>query len=395
MKRKITGMLLAAVMLLACVPQVAKAGDSEEDYIKSAEMVTIPYSADYNPELQFIDQQYGGSVYAKKVNLEKGQMIYVQCMGVDSPIDTFVEVYREDNGNLIYERDYDKDNCYEWGETFVINPKESGTYYLAFNVYNSYIGDSDCHVDIMALDNIKNMNDIFDNAEDYTQEIDTECGADEGEYYYDDDLECIVYAKTYRLNVDVAQGIVAACYDASTEGDTVIKIYGTNSDGTYSCLNSVDDSEFVGLGEFYVNAFYEPGTYYVVMGQKAYGDQGHLKFELKFLSDYAMGMNFTDEDNLPAHSDDDLWTWDNENHILTLKDGFEYYCASEYDAIVLPENSTVQVEGNAYIASSAGCGIYGLGDIAIKGTSDNSLLAIDAYSYCLYAYDMLTLIIAA
>lgn len=41
------------------------------------------------------------------------------------------------------------------------------------------------------------------------------------------------------------------------------------------------------------------------MGQKAYGDQGHLKFELKFLSDYAMGMNFTDEDNLPAHSDDD------------------------------------------------------------------------------------------
>mgnify|MGYP003178850348 FL=1 len=137
MKRKITGMLLAAVMLLACVPQVAKAGDSEEDYIKSAEMVTIPYSADYNPELQFIDQQYGGSVYAKKVNLEKGQMIYVQCTGVDSPIDTFVEVYREDNGNLIYERDYDRDNCYEWGETFVMNPTESGTYYLAFNVYNS------------------------------------------------------------------------------------------------------------------------------------------------------------------------------------------------------------------------------------------------------------------
>lgn len=386
MKRKITGILLAAVMLLACVPQVAKAGDSEEDYIKSAEMVTIPYSADYNPELQFIDQQYGGSVYAKKVNLEKGQMIYVQCTGVDSPIDTHVEVYRENNGNLIYERDYDRDNCYEWGETFVINPTESGTYYLAFNVYNSYIGDSDCHVDIITLDNIKNMNDIFDNAEDYTQEIDTECGADEGEYYYDDDLECVVYAKAYRLNVDVAQGIAAACYDASTEGDTVIKIYGTNSDGTYSCLNSVDDSEFVGLGEFYVNAFYEPGTYYVVMGQKAYGDQGHLKFELKFLSDYAMGMNFTDEDNLPAHSDDDLWSWDNENHILTLKDGFEYYCASEYDAIVLPENSTVQVEGNAYIASSAGCGIYGLGDIAIKGTSDNSLLTIDAYSDCLHAY---------
>ena len=199
-------------------------------------------------------------------------------------------------------------------------------------------------------------------------------------------MECVVYAKAYRLNVDLAQGIAAACYDASTEGDTVIKIYGTNSDGTYSCLNSVDDSEFVGLGEFYVNAFYESGTYYVVMGQKAYGDQGHLKFELKFLSDYAMGMNFTDEDNLPAHSDDDLWSWDNENHILTLKDGFEYYCASEYDAIVLPENSTVQVEGNAYIASSAGCGIYGLGDIAIKGTSDNSLLAIDAYSDCLYAY---------
>ena len=47
-------------------------------------------------------------------------------------------------------------------------------------MYNSYVGDSDCHVDIMALDNIKNMNDIFDNAEDYTQEIDTECGADEG-----------------------------------------------------------------------------------------------------------------------------------------------------------------------------------------------------------------------
>lgn len=221
MKRKITGMLLAAVMLLACVPQVAKAGDSEEDYIKSAEMVTIPYSADYNPELQFIDQQYGGSVYAKKVNLEKGQMIYVQCTGVDSPIDTFVEVYREDNGNLIYERDYDRDNCYELGETFVMNPTESGTYYLAFNVYNSYIGDSDCHVNIITLDNIKNMNDIFDNAEGYTQEIDTECGADEGEYYYDDDLECVVYAKAYRLNVDVAQGIAAACYDASTEGDTV------------------------------------------------------------------------------------------------------------------------------------------------------------------------------
>lgn len=386
MKRKITGMLLAAVMLLACVPQVAKAGDSEVDYIKSAEMVTIPYSADYDPELQFIDQQYGGSEYAKKVNLEKGQMIYVQCIGVDVPIDTYVEVYREDNGNLIHECGYDNDNCYAWGETFVMNPTESGTYYLVFNVYDSYVGDSDCHVDIITLDNIKNMNDIFDNAEDYTQEIDTECGAGAGEYYYDDELQCIVYAKAYRINANEAQGVVAACYDASTEGDTVIKIYGTNSDGTYSCLKSVDNSEFVGLGEFYVNTFYETGTYYVVMGQKAYGDQGHLKFELKFLSDYAFGMDFTDEDNLPAHSDDDLWTWDNENHILTLKDGFEYYCASEYDAIVLPENSTVQVEGNAYIASSAGCGIYGLGDIAIKGTSDNSLLAIDAYSDCLHAY---------
>lgn len=386
MKRKITGMLLAAVMLLACVPQVAKAGDSEVDYIKSAEMVTIPYSADYDPELQFIDQQYGGSEYAKKVNLEKGQMIYVQCIGVDVPIDTYVDVYREDNGNLIHECGYDNDNCYAWGETFVMNPTESGTYYLVFNVYDSYVGDSDCHVDIITLDNIKNMNDIFDNAEDYTQEIDTECGADAGEYYYDDELQCVVYAKAYRINANEAQGVVAACYDASTEGDTVIKIYGTNSDGTYSCLKSVDNSEFVGLGEFYVNTFYETGTYYVVMGQKAYGDQGHLKFELKFLSDYAFGMDFTDEDNLPAHSDDDLWTWDNENHILTLKDGFEYYCASEYDAIVLPENSTVQVEGNAYIASSAGCGIYGLGDIAIKGTSDNSLLAIDAYSDCLYAY---------
>lgn len=386
MKRKITGMLLATVMLLACVPQVAKAGDSEVDYIKSAEMVMIPYSADYDPELQFIDQQYGGSEYAKKVNLEKGQMIYVQCIGVDVPIDTYVEVYREDNGNLIHECGYDNDNCYAWGETFVMNPTESGTYYLVFNVYDSYVGDSDCHVDIITLDNIKNMNDIFDNAEDYTQEIDTECGAGAGEYYYDDELQCVVYAKAYRINANEAQGVVAACYDASTEGDTVIKIYGTNSDGTYSCLKSVDNSEFVGLGEFYVNTFYETGTYYVVMGQKAYGDQGHLKFELKFLSDYAFGMDFTDEDNLPAHSDDDLWTWDNENHILTLKDGFEYYCASEYDAIVLPENSTVQVEGNAYIASSAGCGIYGLGDIAIKGTSDNSLLAIDAYSDCLYAY---------
>ena len=177
---------------------------------------------------------------------------------------------------------------------------------------------------------------------------------------------------------------MAACYDASTEGDTVIKIYGTNSDGTYSCLKSVDNSEFVGLGEFYVNTFHETGTYYVVMGQKAYGDQGHLKFELKFLSDYAFGMDFTDEDNLPAHSDDDLWSWDNENHILTLKDGFEYYCASEYDAIDLPENSTVQVEGNAYIVSSGGYGIYGDGDITIKGTSDNSLLAIDAYDDCLH-----------
>lgn len=384
MKRKITGMLLAAVMLLACVPQVAKAGDSVDDYIKSAEMVTIPYSADYDPELQFIDQQdSGNSVYAKKVNLEKGQMIYVQSVDIDGYMDTYVDVYREDNGNLNFVSGYDNDNCYARGEAFAMNPTESGTYYLVFSVYNSYIGNSDCHVDIMALDNIKNMNDIFDNAEDYTQEIDTECGADEGEYYYDDELQCVVYAKAYRINANEAQGVVAACYDASTEGDTVIKIYGTNSDGTYSCLKSVDNSEFVGLGEFYVNTFYETGTYYVVMGQKAYGDQGHLKFELKFLSDYAFGMDFTDEDNLPAHSDDDLWSWDNENHILTLKDGFEYYCASEYDAIDLPENSTVQVEGNAYIASSAGYGIYGDGDITIKGTSDNALLAIDAYDDCL------------
>ena len=92
-------------------------------------------------------------------------------MGVDSPIDTYVDVYREDNGNLIHECGYDNDNCYAWGETFVMNPTESGTYYLVFNVYDSYVGDSDCHVDIITLDNIKNMNDIFDNAEDTLRKL--------------------------------------------------------------------------------------------------------------------------------------------------------------------------------------------------------------------------------
>ncbi len=61
-------------------------------------------------------------------------------------------------------------------------------------------------------------------------------------------------------------------------------------------------------------------------------------------------LDFTDPDNLPSPDEDGCWVWDVGTKTLTLKDGFAMLVEDD-NAINLPANATVKVEGQATIVS--------------------------------------------
>ena len=72
--------------------------------------------------------------YAKlmKVELSEGQMLHMDFYGTESYVDTYIEIFREENGIFDLVEDVDHDNLNGPGESSNFTAPATGTYYIAF-----------------------------------------------------------------------------------------------------------------------------------------------------------------------------------------------------------------------------------------------------------------------
>ncbi len=166
--------------------------------------------------------------------------------------------------------------------------------------------------------------------------------------------------------------------------DTRIFVYYEDDYGNLECLTSID-KDTVGFGE--QSAFYvmRDDTYYIfaacfkdsaLTGCTFTADVEKEALPVPENFKYTDTFWFNDEPPLISHPDD-LWAWDNDTKTLTLKDGFSLKAESG-NGIVLPEQSTLIVEGKATIMAGDDA-IKGLGDLTIelKDKADFTLLSIN------------------
>jgi hypothetical protein len=83
-------------------------------------------------------------------------------------------------------------------------------------------------------------------------------------------------------------------------------------------------------------------------------------------------------DTAPTPDDDDLWVWDADTKTLTIKDGFDLATAD--CSIMVPDNTTINVEGKATVYSLMGDAICSDGNITVN-LEKGAELTIDA-GYC-------------
>ena len=64
------------------------------------------------------------------------------------------------------------------------------------------------------------------------------------------------------------------------------------------------------------------------------------------------------QETVPVPEEGALWSWNEETKTLTLRDGFTLFGSPDDNAICLPDDATVLVEGRAAILFSSDDGIY-------------------------------------
>ncbi len=138
----------------------------------------------------------------------------------------------------------------------------------------------------------------------------------------------------------------------------------------YSDQDSIDDGE--------AGIFNAPSDGKYVLCIAAYEDYdvgSDISVTLKVLTGVNQSLDFTAE-TLPTDTDDNKWDYNSATKTLTLKDGFKINTLES--SIILPDEATVVVEGNAEVVSlGAGSGaIYVLGDIDIR-LSENAKLYLE------------------
>lgn len=331
----------------------------------------IPLELDY--ELGSENVIYFGSdpdmkaAYAKllKVEAEAGKSLYVYFCGMNEYVDTCIYLYRQNGDNI----ELVKKENYGFG-CIVYDIEEAGTYYIALAG-----GDIQSTGLSHAKINLFNKKDIiegFKKIKTFTEipaEFDYDPANDN--FTYNDVYGGLVYAKLLKVNI--------------TDDNTLLDVSFAGKDrhiNTYATLYVEVSGEIVPCyycigtdAEFYIP---ESGTYYLSL--EVYPDDVgvcHGKVDSSVIDNFVSGcLDFT-EDTLPVPEEGDLWNWDEATNTLTLKDGFKLVSSSN-DGIIVPDNSTIIVEGKADVWSMSN-GIYAEGNLTITGNGiDNSLL--DIYS---------------
>ncbi len=193
------------------------------------------------------------------------------------------------------------------------------------------------------------------------------------EIYIDDDKEKLD-AQFYEVSLSAGDKLY---YNAV--GESVFDLY-------VLLLKHIQDDEFEFVGYADADSIKngESGIFNVTSDGKyvlciaAYEDYdvgSDISVTLKALTGDNQSLDFTAE-TLPTDTADNKWDYNSDTKTLTLKDGFKINALES--SIILPDEATVVVEGNAEVVShGAGNGaIYVLGDIDVE-LSENAKLYLE------------------
>ena len=203
----------------------------------------------------------------------------------------------------------------------------------------------------------------------------------------------------YGLAVKVsleANEIIEMKFCGKNEGiDTIIEIYKKNGEAFERITDiSGDNDNCNGDGEEMIFSADETRDYYITFAGYNYAETGECVLEIKSVAGKAgKPLDFTAE-TAPVPAAGDLWTWDAQDRVLTLKDGFDLTVVEYEPAIHLPGGATLIVEGKATVRgynedeSAIECD----GVLIIKGSgADKSVLNIVSYDDGIYADALLSI----
>ena len=222
--------------------------------------------------------------------------------------------------------------------------------------------------------------------------FDYELGSEDLLYsYYDDryDVNWTFYAKLLKIEFETFSFLDVSFAGKDDSVDTTIFLF--REDGSDLTLLSIQDSDNLnGYGEKHNKIPLTAGTYYLALASYSDADTGVCRAELSAESyddsNAVTGCLCFLQETVPVPEEGALWSWNEETKTLTLRDGFTLLGGPDDDAICLPDDATVLVEGRAAILFSSDDGIYCDGSITIRGSGANkSLLAVSAPGEGIYA----------
>ena len=201
------------------------------------------------------------------------------------------------------------------------------------------------------------------------------------------------YGFAVKVNLEAKEILAVKFCGKGEEVDTVIKVYKKNGEAFERITNIEGDNDNCnGNGEKMVFTADETREYYIMFLGYDYYETGECIVEIEAIADkVGEPLDFTAE-TAPVPAADDLWTWDAASKTLTLKNGFSLTVVESKPAILLPDGSTVIVEGKASVSSykyeeTIECE----GSLTIKGSgADKSVLDIVSYEDGVYADGALT-----
>lgn len=201
------------------------------------------------------------------------------------------------------------------------------------------------------------------------------------------------YGFAVKVSLEAKEVLAVKFCGKGEEVDTVIEVYKKNGEAFERITNIEGDNDNCnGNGEKMVFTADETREYYIMFLGYDYYETGECIVEIEAIADkVGEPLDFTAE-TAPVPAADDLWTWDAASKTLTLKNGFSLTVVESKPAILLPDGSTVIVEGKASVSSykyeeTIECE----GSLTIKGSgADKSVLDIVSYEDGVYADGALT-----
>lgn len=373
MKKRIMCIVSVIAMILTCIPGSVKAAAvSEKEAFANAAEITLPAEYDYELGSETYTDGYGEiQAHVSKVRLDAGKAIEVSFAASQEVTNLMISVYTEDeNGNPYFLKRYytsDRDSTYV---DAIFQAKSAGTYYLE---YSGEVTDNVmCHIEVTDIASLPYIEDQFeDTYEEITGLCDTEYVFGSEELYYNKSLNLAAYAKAFKFNAEAGDVVSAMC-NSETGIDVMACLYEQNPDGEFVCTKYSDYNSGIKGGELAYFTINKSGTYYLVVCGRDIHQVGLCRLELDLSRKGTKMLDFT---GTKKPEPDDSWTWDEESLTLTLKDGF-YLSVNDDDAILIPDGTTIKVEGSAYIASYTNYAIEGENAFSIEGTSADAQLRL-------------------